>query len=158
QHPPGAVQRFADQLKEKIRTDHEHAYEITLVGHSMGTMVLNEFIRRNPELPYRNIVYMGAACTVRDFANSVIPCMRANNKVRFYNLCLHPTAELRERYGDWEIPPRGSLLVWIDDMFSNPATPLDGTLGRWENIVASTYVIPAEMRNRVTLKAFDLCK
>jgi hypothetical protein len=77
--------------------------------------------------------------------------------VRFYNLCLDPTAELRETHG-YEIPPRGSLLVWIDDYFANPATPLDRTLGRWENIVESTYVIPddPQIRKRITLKAFAL--
>jgi hypothetical protein len=62
---------------------------------------------------------------------------------------------LREtNFGD--LPPQGSLLVWIDDLFANPATPFDRTLGRWENIVACTYVIPQYVRGRVNIKAFDL--
>ena len=157
-HTPGAVQQFAEQLAEHLQRRSEAGgpcYELTVVGHSMGSMVVNEFIRRNPDLPYRNVVYMGAACTIRDFAKSVVPLLERKKEVRFYNLCLHPGAELREtNYGD--VPPRGSLLVWIDDFFANPSTPLDRTLGRWENIVDSTYVIPEGVRGQVAIKAFDL--
>lgn len=31
-------------------------------------------------------------------------------------------------------------------------------MGKWENIVRTTGVIPDEVRERVTLKAFELCK
>jgi pimeloyl-ACP methyl ester carboxylesterase len=157
-HPPGAVEYFAGELEKHIGENADrYDYQLTVIGHSMGSMVLNEFLRRHPGLPYENIVYMGAACSVRDFSKSVIPVMVKNPKARFFNLCLHPTAEVRETHG-LEFPPRGSLLVWIDDYFANPATPLDRTMGRWENIVESSYVIPDDpaMKRRMTFKAFGL--
>jgi pimeloyl-ACP methyl ester carboxylesterase len=160
EHRSGAVQNFAERLQGYLQShaDKDHPYEITLIGHSMGTMVLNEFVRRNPSLPYKDIVYMGAACSVREFSRCVVPVlMQPGRDVRFYNLCLHPLAELRETNAA-DLPPRGSLLVWIDDFFGNPATPLDRTLGRWENVLQSTYVIPAKARGRVSIKAFDLRK
>jgi pimeloyl-ACP methyl ester carboxylesterase len=153
----GAVQRLADELTRHLE-DHGadgSPYELTLIGHSMGAIVLNEFIRRNPRLPYRDIVYMGAACSVRDFDRCVMPMLRDNPRVRFFNLCLHPLAELRETtYLD--LVARGSLLVWVDDFFANPATPLDRTLGRWENVLEYAYLIPKDVRRRVSIKAFDL--
>ncbi len=144
-------------------------YQITLIGHSMGSMVINEVLHRQLQressqgagavLPVTNIVYMAAACSVRDFRNAVVPFMQSenHNQTRFYSLSLHPTAELLEsNYGD--LPPRGSLLVWIDNFLSDPATPLDCTLGRWANLVGVPYVIPPEMRGRVSIKAFDVLR
>jgi hypothetical protein len=87
-HTPGAVKYFADRLRAHVNdhTDPARPYEITVVGHSMGTMVMNEFLRRNMDLPYRHVVYMGAACTVRDFARSVVPLLEANCCVEFHSL------------------------------------------------------------------------
>src|SRR6185503_18657602 len=84
--PTGAVEVFMRRLKDHIRQQSRPAtapadkgtqraeramaatptsdvydpqYEITLIGHSMGTMVLNELLRRHADYPYfRNIVYM----------------------------------------------------------------------------------------------------
>jgi hypothetical protein len=128
---------------------------ITLVGHSMGTIVLDELIRRSIEqnVRYDNIIYMAAAASVRDFQRSVIPYLQRNRTTNFYNLCLHPVNEVRERHAA-DIVPRGSLLVWVDEMYSDPHTPLDRTLGRWENVVAAAYAIPRDVAPRVHLKAF----
>jgi hypothetical protein len=155
--------RLASRQKDE-RFGHP-AYEITLVGHSMGSMVLNEALRRQTrreadggdELPVTRIVYMAAACSIRDFSDSVVPFLVAHKRTRFYNLCLHPTAELIESNA-FDIPPRGSLLLWIDDFLTEPSTPLDRTLGRWENIVQVPYVIPGKVRGRVAVKAFDLLR
>jgi hypothetical protein len=49
--------------------------------------------------------------------------------------------------------PRGSLLVWLDDFLTEPNTPLDRTLGRWDNIVEAAYVI-RDVKTQVHLKAF----
>ena len=136
------------------------AYEVTLIGHSMGTMVLNECLRRDllddrkPE--YCHVVYMAAACSVRDFGRAVVPYLRQHRSTEFYNLMLHPLAELRERERFGDLPPRGSLLVWLDDFLADPQTPLDRTLGRWDNIVPATEIIPEAVRGQVTLKAFAL--
>jgi len=164
---PGGLDAFFRRLASRGRDERfgHPAYEITLVGHSMGTMVLNEALRRQLRreedggdvLPVTEIVYMAAACTIRDFADSVAPFLERHERTRFYNLCLHPTAELVETNA-YDVPPRGSLLVWIDDFLSEPSTPLDRTLGRWENVVQAPYVIPAKVRGRVGVKAFELLR
>ena len=46
--------------------------------------------------------------------------------------------------------------MWLDDFLADPQTPLDRTLGRWDNIITATEVIPNSVRGRVTLKAFSL--
>ncbi|MGJ0514368.1 MAG: hypothetical protein ACR65O_01310 [Methylomicrobium sp.] len=45
--------------------------EITLIGHSMGAIVASEAVNAFPDLPYRNVVFMGAAVSVREFSKSV---------------------------------------------------------------------------------------
>lgn len=132
--------------------------EITLVGHSMGTIVLNEVIRRNPYLPIKNIVYMAAASTIRDYESSVIPYLRKNDETSFYNLMLHPKAEREERPAGLEIVPRGSLLVWIDDFLSNPLTIYDRTLGRFDNYLQYTHHVPTkpnDLKKRIYVRSFS---
>lgn len=167
----GAVDYFKNALAKHIQSmapeDAWKEYEITLVGHSMGAMVFNEWIRRNYEdsMFYRNIVYMGAACSIRGFENTVIPYLRAHHgtsdhpeaATRFYDLTLHPIAELREKnHFGGDVAVRGSLLTWIDEFLADPATPLDRTLGRWDNIVQCAFVIPQDVRGQITIKAMSL--
>jgi hypothetical protein len=161
----GAVEVFRERLQQKVSGSGNQAYDITLVGHSMGTMVLNEWLRRDllegndpkiHHLIYSNIVYMAAACSVRDFGRSVILYLLGHNTTQFYNLMLHPIADLQERSHGWDLVPRGSLLVWLDDFLTEPQTPLDKTLGRWDNIISAREMIPASVRGQVTLKAFAL--
>src|SRR5439155_20196527 len=111
--------------------------EVTLVGHSMGTIILNRVVR-DSEINFANIVYMGAACSVEDFSRSVLPFMEKHPDTQFYNLTLHPVAEAGEWY-PWlaDLPPRGSLLIWIDNFLSNPVTEQERTLGRWRNLFRS---------------------
>ena len=100
---------------------------------------------------------MGAACSVREFADSVVPYLVNNEASRFYNLCLHPTAEALEiPYRIVEFLPRGSLLEWIDNLFSAPHTLMDRTLGKWNNALQATHIIPESARERVTIKAFGV--
>ncbi|MBI3058550.1 MAG: hypothetical protein HYY81_04475 [Deltaproteobacteria bacterium] len=40
--------------------------EITLVGHSMGTIVADEILRAFPKIPFERIVYLASASSVRD--------------------------------------------------------------------------------------------
>jgi hypothetical protein len=163
----GAFAVFRDELLKVTAHDH-----VILVGHSMGTIILNEWLRRdvaeNRKQFYCNIVYMAAACSVRDFSRSIVPYLLQHGPnpqaadpsetegTQFYSLMLHPIAELRERGRGYDLPPRGSLLVWLDDFLSDPRSPLDRTLGRWDNIIPAADVIPEQIRGQVTLKAFAL--
>lgn len=129
--------------------------KVALVGHSMGTIALNRVLRQFPNLRVDNVVYMAAACSIDDFRTGVIPYLVTNPEARFYNLMLHPTAEVREWQSSLlDLSPRGSLLVWIDNFLAAPQTTLDRTLGSWENVMQVVYIIPKEVRSRTTLKAF----
>jgi pimeloyl-ACP methyl ester carboxylesterase len=151
----GAVARLMQALDDLASADPSNHYAITLIGHSMGTIVANEMVRTQPGLGYSNIVYMGAACNVSDFTHAVIPCLVANTNTRFYNLTLHPVAEARE--AQWfclDLTPRGSLLEWIDNFLASPRTVPERTLGKWDNAISTTALIPANVAGRIRLKAF----
>ena len=127
--------------------------KLTVIGHSMGTIVLNALIPLFDRLDFRKIVYMGAAASIRDFNRSVVPLIERNPKIRFFNLSLHPLAEARE-VDFFGAVPSGSLLEWIDDMFEGPKTMLDRTLGKWRNVRLAKHVFPAEAQKRMIFKVF----
>ena len=152
--PRGAVAQLLEALRalEKRRP-----VPITLVAHSAGSLVANEMIRRCPDLPFQNIVYLAAACSIRDWDVAVVPYLAAHPEARFYNLSLHPANEVGEANAA-DLVPRGSLLVWIDEFLAHPESVQDRTLGRWENIVQATHLIPRGVRHQVTLKVFSAGK
>jgi len=170
--PDGAVSVFVRRLSELIRrTGGAKEWEITLVGHSMGTIVLNQLIRDfgvaataepggqtgESVLPFDHIIYMAGATTVRDYQDTVFPYLRSNPRARMFHLTLHPKSEIRERFDPGipylDLPPRGSLLVWVDEFLSNPETVLDRTVGRFENLITAIHNTPDELRGRVHIKA-----
>jgi pimeloyl-ACP methyl ester carboxylesterase len=134
----GAVDDFANGLSALLRTNTD--IKVTIVGHSMGTIVANEILREHfRDLHIVNVVYMGAACSVEDFGKSVVPFLTANPSVHFYNLSLHPTNERAEdhpqAYYLFEpICPHGSLPQWINDYYSYLADlePSGAPLGAFE--------------------------
>jgi pimeloyl-ACP methyl ester carboxylesterase len=151
----GAVARLMQALDDLAAANPSNHYAITLVGHSMGTIVANEMLREHPNLCYSNIVYMGAACSVSDFASAVLPCLERQTNAHFYNLTLHPIAEAREAQWKYlDLTPRGSLLEWIDNFLANPRTVPERTLGKWDNAISTTALIPTNIARRVRIKAF----
>jgi hypothetical protein len=177
--PDGGLSVFLRRLQQVIAdpaNGGRDAWEITLVGHSMGTIVLNQMIRefglrtetaldgKSPAigvaLPFNRIVYMAGAATVRDYQDSLFPYLLENRNARVFHLVLHPKAEVRERFDPGipyvDFPPRGSLLVWVDDFLSAPETPLDRTVGRYENLISAAHNTPDELRGRIHIKAFGV--
>lgn len=151
----GAVSRLMQSLDDLVAANPSNHYGITLIGHSMGTIVANEMVLTHPNLCYSNIVYMGAACDVSDFANAVIPCLERQTNAHFYNLTLHPIAEAREAQWNYlDLTPRGSLLEWIDNFLATPRTVPERTLGKWDNAISTTALIPTNVASRVRIKAF----
>ena len=149
------LQRLAPEI-----TSPGKKWEILLVGHSMGTIILNELIRQFPSLEYSTIVYMAAACSSRDFQQSVIPYLQAHSATQFYNLTLHHIAEERERW-DLYVPyfdpaMRGSLLTWIDDFLFNPLTPMDKTMGQFVNFLRTEQMFSHELRGQIHLREFSV--
>jgi pimeloyl-ACP methyl ester carboxylesterase len=138
--PPTAEEQEQDRL---IRAALANA-QITLIGHSMGAIVINALVERFPDLPYTDIVVMASAASLRDTRRvlnryfedcgprQAAPdvCGKEPPDTRFYALMLHPLNDAREReYGG--AVPSGSLLVWIDEMYDVPKTPEDKVFGFW---------------------------
>jgi pimeloyl-ACP methyl ester carboxylesterase len=151
--PDGAVSLFMDRMQKLFREDKN--YEFTLIGHSMGPFIINEMLIRYPELPYKNIVYMAAACSVLEAADALRPYLAKNPGSAFYNLCIHPIRDTQDMmiYG---CLPRGSVLEWIDLYLSDPVSAEDLTLGQWDN---SVYLLPRLMgptQSQVVVKGFGL--
>lgn len=143
----------------------ELRYEITLVGHSLGTIVLNNLLTRHAEEwretgALREIIYMAAACSVREAAAAIKPLLTScqgsgtcHQHLRFSNLTLHPFADLSEAMG-WGFLPAGSLLYQIDTHLENPKTALDRTLG-WDINALSAIDEFASVKDYCHFKSFD---
>jgi hypothetical protein len=108
--------------------------EVAVIGHSMGSIILNRVVR-DAKMDFAHIIYMGAACSIEDFTYSVLPYMKEHPRAQFYNLTLHPVAETGEWFPEFaDLTPRGSLLIWIDNFLGNPLTEQERTMGTWRNL------------------------
>jgi hypothetical protein len=131
-------------------------YQIVLVGHSMGAIVLNEALTHFQNLPVTRIVYMAPACSIHAAEHCLLPFLFRNRNVQFHLLTLHPLAEADE-WNVFDIVPRGSLLEWIDNFFSAPTTHDERRLGKWANVLPALRLFAREpVRGRVTIKAFGV--
>lgn len=140
---PGAVAELFDEINA-IADEHRDRLQVTLIGHSMGTIVANSVVAKYPCLPYRDVVFMGAAISIQEFNDGIGNRMllsECDDKTHFkdfsfYNLSLHPEAEAlgKEYLG---VVPSGSLLEWIDDIFESPVDLGGRTLGKWSNVSAA---------------------
>lgn len=142
-----AFSRFLSAL-----TQLENKPRIDIIGHSMGSIVINEAFLRQPDIPCSNIIFMGAACSVRGFLNSTGKRLLTDSTVNFFNICLHPTAEISEYNKCWLV--RGSLLSWIDNFFADIVTYEDRTLGTFENCVSLHSLLPK--KRQLLLKSFSI--
>lgn len=155
----GGLSQFMYRLEEEINAQPDN-WEITIVGHSMGAIVLNEMVRRFPNLKYQTIIYMAAACSISDFESSIIPYLEKNSKTQFYNLTLYRIAEEGERFELDYLPYfdpfiRGSLLSWIDLFLGDPKNFTDKTLGKYANFVRAENIFPKKVRGQVHIKEFS---
>lgn len=152
-----------DDLPEKLAMSPGEAHpkelladaRIDMIGHSMGTIVVNELLEAFPRLPYENIVFMGGAATIRDSVDALAPVLRLGGGcTRFFNLSLHPMNEARESSsGGFAVS--GSMLVWIDEMFERPKTLPDRTIGQWRNVRMVKPALPRDLQRLMLFKVFD---
>lgn len=155
----GPFARFANELERLLDTNfgsqqkYSGRVSVTIIAHSMGTMIANELIR-DFALRYKEIVYMGAATSIRDFYDSVVPYLRSNGNHRFYNLMLHPAEEAREAALRYFLPD-GSLLEWIDRMFQHSESPMDRTFGKANNALRVLGAFPPQARDKMNFRVFD---
>jgi hypothetical protein len=161
-----AAEKSAEDVKPDIPKAHneapavscENKLEITLVGHSMGTIIIDRLLRYAPDLQVKNIVFMGAATTVEDYRDTVDAYLDRhredkNGGTNMYHLVLHPLAEVTEQ-GIFDLAPRGSLLIWIDNYFTDPPSPLGRRVGRFANVVPELRFTNEKTRPNVHLKVF----
>ena len=151
--PDGAMSIFMDALANLY--EHDNKYFFTLIGHSLGPVMLNELIRQYPQLPYRDIVYLAPSCTIRDAEYALNPYMLNHTNTTFYNLCLHENADKYSMMWYAGIP-RGSILEWIDTFLGDPLTSDDLTLGKWSNSLRVLRSINPEFRKHIVIKAFGI--
>lgn len=133
---------------------------IDFIGHSMGTMVWNEGFRvfgnellANNNIHIDNIVYMGAACSMKDWETSVGHILKNSKQTQFYNLSLHPKREKQECFFPVLVAP-GSLLEWIDRLYEGPASFEDRTLGKYENILTANSILNNSYKSQIHIKCF----
>jgi len=63
----------------------------------MGTIVANNILSRFPDINHINfdtVVYMAAACRLKDLEKPVVPWLRRNKRWEFYNLTLDPDRDI----------------------------------------------------------------
>lgn len=181
----GALHLFFEELKKTLCLDplqsstndepcpNPENWEITLIGHSTGAIIAHHILREFEHLPIRNIVYMGAASSVRDYQETVFPYLAKKNKffltsshdllqarqapTRVYHLMLHEAAESGEWIWDGIDPlPRGSLLIWLDNFLSHPLSKEDRTLGRFSNFITTVHHTPDELRPFIHMLKFGV--
>jgi hypothetical protein len=115
---------------------------------------------RNPEctteaLPvFTNIVYMADADRAQKTERAVTTYMlgKGHEQTNFYMLSLNDRAEVAETF--WNLPPKGSLLVWIDQSFEPTPTMVDQRAGKMMNQLFLLHRIPHDLRERVHVKSF----
>ncbi len=151
----GALFRFLSALEKDNYTSN---IDITLIGHSMGAIVINNIVNLGLNLTYKNIVHMASADSIDNLFNKVVPYIdcslkrtcntnnktKGKNEVNFYSLYLHPDNENRE-VSAGGLTPSGSLLTWIDNMYTIPKTVLDKRSGRWDNMKRAIELIPSKI-------------
>lgn len=156
----GAVSLLMRRLQREMRcTPDEISWEVNLIGHSMGAIMVNEILRQFPDIPFSNVVYLASAATLDDYEMSALPYLlrhrEAEKPPHVWHLTLHPFAELRETYG-FGMLPSGSLLVWIDEFLADPIHFRERTAGRYENLMMVLPYTPLKIRPLIHVRTFGV--
>jgi len=161
--PTGGIAQFMAKLREFIQSHGgKREWEVVLIGHSMGTIVANEMVRefghpltKNSTEPlFDEIVFMAAACSLRDYMDTIPHYLEEYKTTRMYHLMLHDQAESTEQ-ALWGTALPGSLLVWLDGFFTRPDSPLDLVAGRYQNLLRVMHLHEPQLRERISLKVFN---
>ncbi len=158
-HPRTGVPMFVERLK-RFQDDEGkkgRCWKVTLVGHSMGAIIITRLLAKEylgflPRID--RIVFMAAAAGVRDYEHSLYPFLLKSTETDLFHLTLNPSADAAEAMG-YELAPRGSLLVWIDDFLAKPLTPMDQVVGTYTSLLLSSHDVPAALHGRIHFKIFS---
>ena len=110
--------------------------EVTLVGHSMGALVVNRILAIPDLPPVTRIIYLAAASSIDEFEQFVFPYLTRRKDhgldAEVWAFTLSRLREAREvRF--YHVLPRGTLLVWIDNYFEPSRTPGQQRFGRFRS-------------------------
>lgn len=120
--------------------------EITLIGHSMGAMILNRLIASTEtpkiktgssiSLPISRVVYLAPASPINEVEATLFPYLERHPDTEFWLFTLNRRDEYREiaLRGMTFALPRGSLLSWIDTFLENEAATSQATFGSIQNV------------------------
>ncbi|MCH7565851.1 MAG: hypothetical protein IH968_18735 [Gemmatimonadetes bacterium] len=151
----GALRNLLDSLQARYDSGDAGGAplprRIVLVGHSMGAIIANQVLTEFPDLPVSDIVYLAGAASIRETALAVVPVLRRNSAVQFWNVTLHPGNEAK----DVAIPflASGSFLEWIDRYHEPRGTSFDAMVGRFENFLRGVDAFPDSVLGQIHLKA-----
>lgn len=159
----GGLAIFLRELADMINKNGGAAkWSVTLVGHSMGALIVNRMLDSYEELPIDRIVYLASASSIDDYNQSAVAYLLGHPQTRMYHLMLERHAEVWERFDGvtrlhllFDAVPRGSLLVWIDNFLSKPTTILQRRVGRFSNFVRAVHDTPAGVARRTSVYVFD---
>lgn len=147
----GAGHTFIDALRKKITAGMREGkpvalwkvegqkvpIEITLIGHSMGALIVNRLLQMFPDLMMKRIIYLAAAASIEDVEGTIIPYLQLYKETNFWNFSLSNWHETGEKVA-YDLFERGSLLVWIDHLFERVLTPQQKRIGKYMNYTTST--------------------
>jgi hypothetical protein len=114
--------------------------EITLVGHSMGAIIVNRLLAAVHPLRVTRVVYLAPAAGIDDFEGFLLPYLAHHPRTRFSLFSLSRRDEARE--SNFYVEPRGTLLAWIDTLFERGWTTGQMTHGRATNVLAYYDIDP----------------
>lgn len=115
--------------------------EVTMVGHSMGAIVLNRLLAAVHPLRVDRVVYLAPAAGIDEFEAFILPYLAHHPTTKFSLFTLSRRHEARESH--FYVEPRGSLLAWIDNLFERGWTIGQMTHGRTTNVLAYYEVPPS---------------
>lgn len=123
-------------------------------GHGVADAAADDPPADGPRLrlpAFEDIVYLAAACSLRDYEQSAFSYLLHDPGARVFHVVLDPDEELDEDNA-FDLAPRGSLLVWVDDFLAQPSTPMDRTAGRYDNLMVALPNTPAALRRQVHVR------
>jgi hypothetical protein len=159
-HDEGAFRTLITTLQKNMQPDNGSwkwsdsgvRVEVTFVGHSMGSMLINRVVdllegsKQSQQMPVDNLIYLAPAASIDELDQMTIPYVERINQGK--GARDNPTAlwffALNRRDETREIPlmslgllPRGSLLTWIDTFLEGETTWGQSTSGRTWNLMNS---------------------
>lgn len=150
----GGLTLFLDRLQADFLPDPQGPSGITLLGHSMGAIVVNDIVQRFPRLPIHDVVYMASADSAQNSVLASEGLLERSPKTQIYHLVLHERAEAQETSAFLGLD--GSLLTWIDDFLYTPRTVSDRRAGRYENLVVATARVNDKVKGQLHLLKYGI--